>query len=383
MSSFSNRKLRNRALHAELQPKMAATYEPVQMRYAKKLVSSIARDPEHHQDHTRSYAASVIITLTYGKQTPSTYSDPEVKKINKAARNLGEAIRPGAYLVDAFPILRFMPCYLSDLKRQHHFELELFKSQLNGVRQKMNEGKEVPPCFARYLLENQPAYGLNDNETAYLAGSMFGAGSETTASALSMMMMAAACYPDAQTKVQEELDRVIGRDRYPTFEDETELVQVTAFYLECFRWRPVSINGFSHRAIRDLTWRNYHIPAGANVVGSHWCIFRDPEIFENPEDFDPQRWIDPNTGKLKEEKSRINFSFGFGRRICPGRHVAIRSVYINTALVLWAYKIREDPKSPIDTLALSESANTQPLPFKLKFESRVAEEVLHMLGSEY
>lgn len=54
---------------------------------------------------------------------------------------------------------------------------------------------------------------MTDDETAYLAGSMFGAGSDTTASAISIAVMAAACYPHFQAKVQKELDTVVGRDR--------------------------------------------------------------------------------------------------------------------------------------------------------------------------
>ena len=71
----------------------------------------------------------------------------------------------------------------------------------------------MPTCFGKYLLERQRELDLSDGETAYLAGSMFGAGSDTTASAISVSVMAAACYPEAQRRVQEELDQVIGRDR--------------------------------------------------------------------------------------------------------------------------------------------------------------------------
>lgn len=55
--------------------------------------------------------------------------------------------------------------------------------------------------------------GLSDSEAAYLAGSMFGAGSETTASGITITIMAAACYPEAQRWVQEELDQVLGGER--------------------------------------------------------------------------------------------------------------------------------------------------------------------------
>ena len=55
-------------------------------------------------------------------------------------------------------------------------------------------------------------FEFSDAETAYLAGNMFGAGSDTTASALSIGVLAAACYPKAQAKVQEELYAVVGHD---------------------------------------------------------------------------------------------------------------------------------------------------------------------------
>ena len=58
-------------------------------------------------------------------------------------------------------------------------------------------------------------------------------------------------------------------------------------------------------------------------------------------------------------------------RVCPGQHVANRSLFINTAMLLWAFNIKQDPSSPIDTLAFTDVANTHPLPFKVKFEPRI------------
>ncbi|KAK0478948.1 cytochrome P450 [Armillaria novae-zelandiae] len=86
-----------------------------------------------------------------------------------------------------------------------------------------------------------------DDETAYLARSMFRASSDTMASKIGMAVMAATCYPDTQKKVQEELDAVIGKDRSPTFADQDILPQTMVFMLESFRW-------FPHKATRDIIW---------------------------------------------------------------------------------------------------------------------------------
>ncbi|KIJ62332.1 hypothetical protein HYDPIDRAFT_42090 [Hydnomerulius pinastri MD-312] len=372
------KKLR-RALHAQLQAKIAETYEPIQMRAAKDVILDILNDPQQHQMHVKRYAASVIMSITYGKTTPTTYSDPDVVKIGNYQRRLGTMLRPGAYLVDTYPILRYLPGYLSQLKEWHQEELAFYKGQVNVVREQMAEGR-ARPSFAKYLLEKQAEYELNDAELAYLAGSMFVAGSDTTASAITIMIMAAACHPDTLVKVHEELDLVVGRDRAPTFEDWGSLPHVEAFMLESFRWRPVSIGGFAHRATSDILWNGYVIPSGATVIGNHWAISNDPDAYPNPERFDPLRWLDED-GKIREDLKV--FTYGFGRRVCPGQHVANRSVFLNTALILWAFRISENPSAPIDTMAFSDTANMHAAPFEAKFEPRVPVEKIQKLLEGY
>lgn len=83
-----------------------------------------------------SYAASVIMTLTYGKTTPTSYTDPEVIEVNKCIKRLGTSLRQGTYLVDTFPLLKYVPGYLTDLRRWHKEELQLFSEQLQVVRLK-------------------------------------------------------------------------------------------------------------------------------------------------------------------------------------------------------------------------------------------------------
>ncbi|KAJ7267773.1 cytochrome P450 [Mycena rebaudengoi] len=361
------RKLR-KALHAQLRPTIAADYYPIQQINAQHHILDLLRDPANHIAHAQGYAASVILSLTYGKPTRTLSNDPIVQEVNASQARLGAALVPGAYLVEAYPFLRYMPGYLSELRRQHQIELTLFKTQIDSVRAQMAANKEVHPCFAKMIIERQEEYGLTDNEIAYLAGSMFGAGAGTTGSAISILIMAAAIFPEAQNKVQDQLDKIVGFGEFPTFSNEPHLVQVTAFYLESFRWRPVSAGGFAHRATKDIVWNGYIIPSGATVYGNHWSIARDPVVFPDPERFNPQRWLTPDGTAIREDMKI--FQFGFGRRACPGSHVANKSLFINTALLLWAFRIIQDSNTPIDTLAFTNTANTHPLPFSVSFEPR-------------
>ncbi|KAH9832506.1 cytochrome P450 [Rhodofomes roseus] len=356
-----------RALHAFLQPKVAETYKEMQAKNARTYVLDCYHTPGEHMEHAKKYAASVVISMTYGKTTPTSYSDPEVQIVNRCLRRLGAALRPGAHLVDTYPFLQYIPGYTSQLRKYHQEELSFFRSQIANVKSQLARG-EAESCFAAHLLREQQNLQLSGDEVAYLAGAMFGAGSDTTASSLAIVSMAAALFPEAQAKVQAQLDQVIGRERAPTFDDEADLPEVTAFFLEASRWRPVASGGFAHRATKDIVWKDYVIPVGAEIVGNHLAIARDPEVYPDPETFNPQRWLDANR-RLREDLKF--FTFGFGRRICVGQHVADNSLFINTALTLWAFNVSQNPSAPIDPDAFTDEALIFPQPFSVSFTPRI------------
>ena len=79
------------------------------------------------------------MTLTYGKTTPTSYADAEVRAINRGTARLGRALLPGAYAVDALPLLRYVPLYpgARELRRFHREELALYHELVRGVREKV------------------------------------------------------------------------------------------------------------------------------------------------------------------------------------------------------------------------------------------------------
>ena len=83
------------------------------------------------------YASSVILRVTYGKSSPTFNDDPEVVRIHKVLDNLQSALTPGTYLVDRIPWLKYVPGYARKLKQFRGYERELFRDQLNCVRNDM------------------------------------------------------------------------------------------------------------------------------------------------------------------------------------------------------------------------------------------------------
>ncbi|KAG1799006.1 cytochrome P450 [Suillus plorans] len=374
-----------RALHTHFQPTAAGAYQPLQMSNAKNLIFDILDDPCNFQNHVMSYGATVITKVTYGSNAPTSAADPQVIEMRQLRKLIDRALRPDAfYLVDSIPWLKHIPWYGRELKRGFGRSKRLNIGQLNRVKEQMQSDVDIGPSFTRYMLENGDHHGLTEDETAFLGGSLFRAGTNTTTSVICTVLMAAACFPDEQVKVQAELDAVIGRHQAPTFADQQSLTRLQAFISEAVRWRPVAPNGFPHRTTKDVIWENHCIPAGTTVFGNHWSICRDPEVFPEPEVFKPQRWID-DQGLLRDDLT--NFLYGFGRRVCPGQHVANRTVFISAVLILWAFQLTLDPTQPLDDMGFMNTEKAhRPFTYRpctIDFKTRIPETELRRIMQNY
>ncbi|KAG1731428.1 cytochrome P450 [Suillus lakei] len=366
-----------RALHTHLQPKAAETYQPLQMSHVKDTVLGILDDPHNFQNHVVTYAATTIMKIAYGKTTSTAATDSSVVEIRRFVKTISAVVRPGAYLVDSIPWLKHLPWYGRDLKRGFERTKKLNLGQLNRVREQMQSDVDIGSSFVKYILQNNHLYGLSETEMAFLGGSFFAAGSETTSTAICTVLMAAACFPEEQAQVQAELDAVIGRHRAPTFSNQQSLPRLQAFISEALRWRPPLPTGaLAHRTTHD---ENYCIPAGTTIFGNHWSISRDPDAYPEPDAFRPQRWID-DQGLLRDDLKF--FPYGFGRRVCPGQHVASRSVFINSLLILWAFQLTLDPTKPLDDMGLMIGEKSDK-PCTIEFETRIPESELRLLMQNY
>ncbi|KAG1747424.1 cytochrome P450 [Suillus lakei] len=362
-----------RALHTHLQPKAAEAYQPLQMSYAKNTVLGILKDPHGFQEHVKDFAATTTTKIAFGKSA----ADDEIAGGHEFLATLFAVARPGVYLVDSFPWLKYLPGYAKELRQQFETNRKLFLGQLDTVRQRLKGNVDPGPSFGRHLLENEQLYGLSEIEMSFLSGAFFAAGYDTTSTAICTVLMAAACFPEELVKVQAEIDAVVGQHRAPTFADEQSLPRLRAFTVECMRWRPLAPMGFPHRATKDVIWENYCIPAGTTVFGSHWSIFRDPEVYPDPETFKPDRWID-DEGRMKD--TLTFFIYGFGRRSCPGLHVANRSIFINSALIFWAFDVALDATKPLNDLGYVNAVMPLIQPCSLEFNRRIPElEIRRML----
>lgn len=136
---------------------------------------------------------------------------------------------------------------------------------------------------------------------------------------------------DIQAKVHEELDRVVGRSQ-PLRESHIQsTVYLRAVIKEVMRLHPPGpLLSWARLAITDTTVDGHHVPAGTTAMVNMWGIMRDPEVWEDPLRFSPERFV-ANDADVVNEFSLLGSDlrlapFGSGRRSCPGKSLGLATV---------------------------------------------------------
>jgi cytochrome P450 len=203
------------------------------------------------------------------------------------------------------------------------------------------------------------AAALSDIEIASVIGAINEGGSETVGSFLAVFVLASVLYPDAVSEAQKELDSVVGLSRLPCFSDREELPYTRAFIKEIQRWHPLVPLGIPRVADRDERLAGYHIPKGSIILPNHWSMHLDGDTFNQPEEFRPERWLLGENLPLR--------AFGFGRRICPGMHIAEDILFIAVSRLLWAFNFQtgsgSEPAAAVRPYRMEQTMIAAPLPF--------------------
>ncbi len=159
-------------------------------------------------------------------------------------------------------------------------------------------------------------------------------------------------YPEVQARAHLELDAVVGRSRPPTFADLPSLPYIRAMVKESVRWGPPLPFGIPHASSADDWYESKFIPKGTIILPNMRLMNSDPAVFgSDAARFNPARYLDEN-GQVRENEGHV--SFGYGRRLCPGRFAAEETFAIDLATLLWAMRFErpEDAQGGLDVSTL-------------------------------
>ncbi|KAL4734143.1 Fumitremorgin C synthase [Aspergillus similis] len=169
---------------------------------------------------------------------------------------------------------------------------------------------------------------------AYMVGSLYEA-SMAASQALRIIILAGILHPEAVSRMQEELDTVVGRNRFPDFNDTGQLPWTQAFIKEAMRWRSLTPMGSPRATSDEDECRGYRIPRGATILVNVWAMNHDEMVFPEPFTFNPERWV--------HNPSLPQMLYGIGQRACPGRHMGQDSLSLGTARLFWAFDMVQPP----------------------------------------
>ncbi|XP_068953689.1 cytochrome P450 2C19-like isoform X3 [Petaurus breviceps papuanus] len=199
----------------------------------------------------------------------------------------------------------------------------------------------------------------------YTVADLFDAGTETTSTTLRYGLLLLLKHPEIIGKMQEEIDRVIGRNQSPCMEDRNKMPYTNAVIHEIQRHIDLVPTSLPHAVTDDVQFRQYIIPKGTTIIPLLCSVLYDDEEFPNPDKFDPHHFLD-ESGKFK--KSDYFMPFSAGKRICVGESLARMELFLFFTSILQNFTLKStiNPKD-IDTSPVASGFGKLPPFYELCF----------------
>ncbi|KAF9235570.1 cytochrome P450 [Melanogaster broomeanus] len=333
-----------RFLHQTLRADSVPRFVPMLQRRASHLLLCLLDKPDLLSEHVFEYSAAAIMNSMYDYD-PVSRKDDIVNTAEKVLSAAFDAFRPDIAISLSIPGLINLPSWLPGMsfKRKAALSKRVVKRNaevpFNYSVQKMSNGGSAPSMVydALRLAEDREmsvnSTWMQDLKDAAATG--FIAASETE-------------------KAQAQIDEVVGKDRLPTLNDRASLPYVDAILRETLRFSPPA-------------------PLCAMILTNLWSMGHNESKYPNPREFSPDRFLNDD-GTLNHLNIE-NISFGFGRRICVGRHFADASIWSVISTVLSLYKLSkpcdENGKEIQVEARFSSDLVVRPLPFPCSIVPRI------------
>jgi len=386
---------RKMAAHA-LSPSAIPQYQSIQADLAALLCRDLMNKPTEFFSLIRLLTGRLIIIITYGIDLDIADSE-YIPHAERTMNAVCKANVPMAYSVDLLPWLRYLPKstpfikFHKDGEAGHQLLLKLVNQPFDFVIDEIKRGT-AGRSFTHDMLLKEDEYSeeladgkertvkighllLDPNDLEIIrwtSGTMYGAAGETTYTTVLIFIMVMAMNPEIQKLVQQEMDSVLSANRmvFPTFELKSSLPYLDAVIKETMRWHPALPLSMARMTSSDDSYRGFDIPKGTIVIPNVWSIAMEGSSKYPPEVFAPERHLDPEV----ETVDPRTYSFGFGRRACPGQKLGENSVFIIIASLVSCFNFlppldlegREMPLEPkfVETLV------SYPEPFQCRIVLR-------------
>ncbi|KAJ3721438.1 cytochrome P450 [Lentinula guzmanii] len=392
-------KLHRKLFHQGFHPTDSSLHQPHHKKALRLFLNNLIDTPEEWLGHIQQMIRSIILAIAYGIHVLPK-DDPSIAAAERMFSVLNIAGIPGSFFVDVFPILKYVPSWFpgasfkQKAKTWYGIRNATITPPFLQVKQAMAIGTAEDSFSLRCLTNAQNPHPhpnqLSEEEEMIkqAAGTLYEGGADTGITSLRTFVLAMMCFPDVQQEAQEELDRVIGTEQLPDYDDldnQDSLPYLWAVIYECFRWQPIVPLAIPHKSDEEDTYQGYYIPKGSIVIPNVWAMLRDERTYgPTAHTFDPKRWLLQIQGRWKlnpDMHDPLSATFGFGRRqvACPGKHMGLSAFKMNVASLLHSFNITPSPgkdgnPSPTKVQYISGMLNS-PAPFECSIKPRSAKHV--------
>ncbi|KFY55956.1 hypothetical protein V496_06863 [Pseudogymnoascus sp. VKM F-4515 (FW-2607)] len=322
-------------------------------------MNNLLDDPDQIFEWAKLYSTSVASIIAWGFRAKD-FNSFWFKDFFHFMDKWLEAIEPGANPpIDVFPWLWYLP---GKWKTRAYETRSIMDKLWSDARAKVDERRaigDVREAMIDLKLDEYNTTGWKMSQHAFntMFGELLEAGADTTANMLLTLILAFTKHPEVQVKARKELDAVCGTERTPLFSDFDQLPYINCIVKEAMRWRPTSDLGLPHKVSQDDWYNGMFIPKDSVIWIGIWTMHQDPTLYPEPEKFKPERFAKHT--KLANE-------------ICPGIHLAERSMWRITAKLLWAFEFSEKPDAPLDVNAYNSANLVRPLEYTVNVKPRSA-----------
>ncbi|XP_037374058.1 cytochrome P450 2A13-like isoform X1 [Talpa occidentalis] len=197
---------------------------------------------------------------------------------------------------------------------------------------------------------------------------LFFGGTESVSTTLRYGFLLLMKHPDVEAKIHEEIDRVIGKNRQPKYEDRAKMPYTEAVIHEIQRVADIVPMGLDHRVTKDTKFRDFILPKGTEVFPMLGSVLKDPKFFCKPWEFYPQHFLDER-GQFKKSDAFVPFSIG--KRHCFGESLARMELFLYLTNILQNFRFQfPRPPQDIDVSPQHVGFATIPRTYTMSFQPR-------------
>jgi len=299
----------------------------------------------HAERMLTSWEGQQTVAASYemSKVTMGIISDIlfDIKDLEKDADVLYEAINVsvemiGAEITALMPIPDWVPTPRNRRENQAMATLDRFILELISQRRATSKDHgDVLSALLMVVDDEHDNIPMTDQQVRDELMTLFIAGHETTAMALTWTLYLLARHPDVQERLYEEVHRVLSDGRLPTLADLETMTYTDQVLREAMRLYPPAWAIIVREAIEDVQIGDYTVPAGGLIVISPWLLHHDPRVFPQPDRFDPERFA----GDWRKRYPNYAYiPFGVGERTCSGSHMAMMEGEVLLAAMINNYR---------------------------------------------